>query len=223
MPIAVGTVVYETATEQGTSQKDRGHFKAERATGGTLVAAAAMANPVTAAVGGWAVNAKTEVNKTLAREDQRMSEQSVDLKHAKSMAYRFHDDLATKGASFGPHWSLDLGNDRNRQLLTETLSEKSAELEQQRDASRPLLSFGKAKERYEDLNSDLNSVNAALGELQNHDLARKAAAGLTDAMQGRDALASASASAGMSLSTSEHSGDPLPPSVPGGSGGRGRN
>jgi hypothetical protein len=65
-------------------------------------------------------------------------------------------------------------------------------------------------------------VNAAVGELQNHDFAHKAGAGLTNAMQRRDALALASGSTGMRLSFNEHSGDPLPPSVPGGGGGRGR-
>ena len=220
MPLAVGATVYEAATEKGTSPKDKAHFQEERAIGGALVTGAVMMNPVTAIAGGWAVNAKTDVNKSLAREDARMSEQSVDLKHAKSMAFKYHDELLAKGALFDEHWSFDLGNDRNRQLLMETLNAKAAELEKQRDASKPWFSFGKTKERYEDLNSDLHSVNSAIGELQNHEVARHAAVGMLDVMRRNP---SALGATGMRLAFNQHSGDPLPPSAPGGGGGRGRN
>jgi hypothetical protein len=228
-PIAVGAVVYETATAS-KEKKVQAAVEGTAELAGTLLVPV-VGVPVTIGKAAAGVIKEHGIDDVLRREDRRMSEQSVDLKNAKSMAYQYHDDLVAKGASFGKHWSFDLGNERNRQLLKETLTEKAAEIENQAaELNRPKLfepsswiklSFGENKNKREDLNSDLNSVNAAIGELQNHDAARNAIAGVMDAMQRRDAFALASSqSPGMRLSFSEHSGDPLPPSVPGGTGGR---
>ena len=219
-PVAVAAVVYETATEQGTGMgKDKPHFQVERTTGGTLVAAAAMVNPVTAIAGGWAINAKIEVDKTFSRENQRMSKQSVDLKHAKSAAYRFHDELVAKGATFGPHWSFDFKDDHNRKLLRDTLQEKAGELEKRRDASKPWFSFGKAKERYR--RPKFRSELCKRRHRRTAKLRRRRGASRRLAEKfTRGNLPSGDDFAMGGFSFSNHQGDPLPPAVPGGSGGR---